>query len=141
MVNEIAFGPAELPEGVTAVDLELDEYKFVFDESEITDGNVGFPFENIGEEPHQIIVLKTNDEYELDATVEFFNSEAGGGDDLPAGVEKASFLGFALPGASGIAVNPEPLLAGDYAFICLIPDAEGTLHASLGMTKDFTVPE
>ncbi|MEO6196874.1 MAG: hypothetical protein ABIP58_02085 [Dehalococcoidia bacterium] len=141
MVNEIAFGPAELPEGVTPVDLKLAEYNFVFDESKITDGNVGFPFENIGEEAHQIVVLKTNDAYDVDTTVEFFLDENTSEDDLPVGVDEVFFLAFAPPGASGIAVNQAPLEPGDYAFICILPDAEGTPHASLGMTKDFTVPE
>jgi hypothetical protein len=141
LLNEIRFGPAELPEGVTAVDLELADYEFIFDESKIVDGNIGFPFENTGEEPHQVLLAKVNDQYNLESAIEFWNSDAGGGEDLPPGVESMAFLGFAPPGISGVGVSEEPLEPGGYTFLCMIPNAEGTPHMELGMAAEFTVPE
>jgi len=141
LVSDIRFGPQELPEGVTAVDIQLAEYNFVFDESEITDGNVGFPFENIGEEPHEIVTLKVNEEFDPDAAIDFFAAQENPGEELPPGVEAISFLGFAPPGARGIGYAGEPFEPGDYAFGCMIPDPEGTPHASNGMLSEFTVTE
>jgi hypothetical protein len=160
VVSEIRFGPAEVPEGVTGIDVELSEYAFGFNASEIEDGNIAFPFENVGEEAHELIVLQTNEEFDLNTVIAAFSGgdegEDGGEEaaspspseeeegapeeELPPGVDNIFFGGIAGPGGGGIAVFPEPLAPGTYTMICMFPDPEGTSHAELGMVSDFEVP-
>jgi hypothetical protein len=161
VVTEIRFGPAEVPEGVTGIDVELSEYAFGFNASQIEDGNIAFPFENVGEEAHELVVLQTNEEFDVNTVIEAFSGqvdqeqaeqagsptpegeeeeEGSPEDDLPPGVDNIFFGGIAGPGGGGIAVFPEPLAPGTYTMICVFPDPEGTTHAELGMVSDFEVP-
>jgi hypothetical protein len=161
VVTEIRFGPAEVPEGVTGVNVQLNEYAFGFNASDIEDGNIAFPFENVGEEAHELVVLQTNEEFDVDAVIEAFSGqveqeqseeeaspapgeeeeEGSPEDDLPPGIDNIYFGGIAGPGGRGIAVFEEPLAPGTYTMICVFPDPEGTTHAELGMVADFEVPE
>jgi hypothetical protein len=141
IVDEISFGPAQVPEGVTEIDVDMAEYNYVFEESEITDGNVGFSYRNIGEESHEVAVLKVGKDYELDAIVEHISTNGTGGDEMPPGVEGMTWFGMAPPGGRGVGVGEEPLAAGDYVMVCTFPDPEGTPHIELGMHKEFAVSE
>jgi hypothetical protein len=161
VISEIRFGPAEVPAGVTAIDVQLNEYAFGFNRSSIEDGNIAFPFENIGEEAHELVILQTNEDFDVNEVIAAYLGEEGedGGEDpaaspsadaeeeggspedeLPPGVDNLYFGGIAGPGGGGIAVFEEPLEPGTYTLICLFPDPEGTPHAELGMTADFEVP-
>ncbi len=56
--------------------------------------------------------------------------------------EDVSFLGVGGPwdpGTDTTLVFTEPLEAGRYAMVCFVEDADGTPHAFLGMTSEFTV--
>jgi hypothetical protein len=140
-LNTVAFGPKKLPEGVTPVELSIDEYSFEFDESKITDGNIGFPFTNQGEQAHEIAIARINDEFDLEALAEHIAANPQGLGGLPPGVEDFPVAGFAPPGTSGNLVLRRPLDPGRYLMACFISGEEGTAHALLGMNKEFTVPE
>jgi hypothetical protein len=88
-----------------------------------------------------VTYLKVNEEYNEVATIDFFFNAEGAGEDLPPGVEEVTFLGFAPPGASGVGYPGGPIEPGDYVFMCIVPDEEGTPHAASGMVAEFTVPE
>jgi hypothetical protein len=157
-LDEVRFGPAQIPAGVTAIDVEMNEYAFIFDSSAIVDGNVGFPFENVGQEPHELAILKTNEEFDLQTVIDSLGDEGGDGeeegaspspegeeggspdDELPPGVDDIFFGGFAPPGASGNAVFEEPLEPGTYMMFCSVTNEDNVTHAELGMAQEFEVP-
>lgn len=140
-LDAVAFGPKRLPEGVTAVELTIDEYSFEFDDSAIEDGNIGFHFTNEGEEAHEIAIARINEEFDLEKMAEAVAANPAGLTDLPPGVDDFPVAGFAPPGTSGNLVLSTPLQPGDYMMMCLIQDDEGTSHAVLGLAEPFSVPE
>jgi hypothetical protein len=125
-----------IPEGVTAVAVSGVEYAFEFDEADITDGNIAFEFSNDGEEEHELIVVKVNDEFDLDAILAAGESE---GEELPPGVEEEVGFTFAAPGGNANLVPEGELTAGDYAMVCFIPTPDGEPHAAEGMHSEFSI--
>jgi hypothetical protein len=126
-----------IPPGVPAVDMQLDEYAFIYNEAAINaaDGNFAFSVSNVGEEDHEVVLL-ANDSGEpiLDLL-----AEAGEDEDLPQGVEFVTFGGVFEPGATGTVVLDQPLSSGTYALVCFLPSPDGTPHAFLGMVSEFTI--
>ena len=120
----------EIPEGSTVVDVQLDEYEFIYDPAAIAAGDsVAFSIENIGEENHEFVLFRlTSSEPLLDLLEQ----------EEPEGVE---FLAAteAGPGESTAAIIPGTLAAGRYGIVCFFPSPDGTPHAFLGMASEFNV--
>jgi len=128
----------DIPADMTAVTLQLNEFAFGFNRSDIEDGNFAFTAENIGKQDHQVVVVELDDGVVLDEALAL---QGPAGDD-PPGVTTMTVAGPILPGQQFNVVFEEPLEPGNYALICLFPDTEdpdGTPHADKGMAADFTV--
>jgi hypothetical protein len=127
----------EVPGGTTEVNIDLNEFAFAFDPAEITDatGSLALNGNNVGEQAHEIVLARIPADAVLE---ELLMSE----EDVP-GFE---FLGAAAPiepGEERALVLVEPLEPGRYAMVCFFPNTEegpeGTPHAFLGMTSEFTI--
>ncbi|MEX0684097.1 MAG: hypothetical protein WD904_11090 [Dehalococcoidia bacterium] len=130
---------AEIPAGVSEIEVSAVDYAYDWDDEEVTDGNVAFSMTNDGEELHMMQVSKTTDDFDIDAMIA--SLETLEPDALPDGVEADVGFGIASPGATANVVFEEQLEPGNYVFLCFIPDDEGTSHLELGMHSEFTVPE
>lgn len=136
-VTKIKAVSPDIPAGVTAVDLELNEFAFGFNPSDIEDGNLAFAAENIGEQTHEVTLVKLDEGVVLDEAIQFE------GDGTPPGVTDVAHAGPVFPGDEYNLVFEEPLEPGRYALVCFFPDtddAEETPHAFKGMTAEFEVP-
>jgi hypothetical protein len=121
----------EVPEGTTAVDLTLTEYRFTFDAEAIADGNVAFNVSNIGGEQHEVAMGTIPADAEVE---ELIRSE-----EEPEGFE---FVGFVDPldsGAETTMLFQEPLGPGRYLMVCFVEAADGEPHAFKGMWAEFTI--
>jgi len=131
-IDDTMVSAPEIPSGATVVDVQLDEYEFIFDPSSIAAGDsVAFPIENIGAEAHEFVLLRLTTDAPL---LELLESE----EEEPPGVE---FMAFAEadPGESNAAIPTQPLEAGRYGVVCFFPSPDGTPHAFLGMVAEFNV--
>ncbi len=121
-----------IPSGVTAVDLGLNEFAFVFNRSQITDGNIAFRVENEGEQQHEVILAKIPEDANLQELIQ--------SDEEPEGVETIGFYGPADPGDTTNLIFADDLEAGRYALLCFLEDEEtGQPHALLGMISEFNI--
>ncbi len=139
-INGLVFGPAEIPDGYTAVDVGAQEYEFQVDDADIKAGKTAFEFTNNGDEDHQLIIAKITDDFDIDVLLEEPEGDGGEEDEeLPPGVE--AFVGYtnAPPGGSSIVVPDSDLAEGKYIMLCFVDDEEGTPHAALGMQHEFTI--
>lgn len=125
---------AVVPEGTTTVELSLLEYQFAFDAAEITSGNIAFAVSNVGGEEHEIAIASVTADLDIDAA---FETIAPG--DFPEGFDVIAVAGPWEPGTSSAVVFTEELSSGRYALLCFIEAADGTPHAFLGMTNEFTI--
>jgi hypothetical protein len=124
----------EIPSDVTAIDLKLEDFAFDFDASAITSGDIAFRVENVGEQPHEIILSKIPEDLNLE--------EALQSEETPPGVEDIAFVEPLDPGAKTDIVFTESLEPGRYVLLCFLPDSEdpeGTPHVFKGMQAEFTV--
>jgi uncharacterized cupredoxin-like copper-binding protein len=127
----------EAPEatGPETLEVRAANYTFAAPES-VKAGAVELTLKNAGPEPHQAQLLKLNE----GATPKQVIAASKNGD---LGVEK---LGTWAGGPNAVdagesQVTTADLAAGSYVFMCLVPDAKGRPHASLGMVKALTVEE
>ena len=135
-LDELRSGPQEIPEGVKKVDLELNEFAFGFNASEITDGTFAFAAKNVGKQNHQVGVLKIPADLDIQ---EFIQSEE---EEEIEGIEDVAFTLPFPPGDEANVVFDQPLEPGRYALLCFVPDSEdpeGTPHAAKGMIAEFTI--
>ena len=126
--------PLEIPDGVKKVDLELNEFAFGFNASEITDGNFAFVVKNIGKQSHQVVAFKVPEGVDL---TEALQSE----EEVP-GFAEIAFAGPFSPDDEGTVVFDQPLEPGRYGLACFIADREDperTPHAFKGMIAEFTI--
>jgi hypothetical protein len=132
---------ANIPSGTTAIDLDLDEFSFTFDRGRLGTGNVAFRADNVGDQPHEVVLIKVTGTTPLTQLLQQF-AEAEGPDDLPQGAEPFAFAGPVEPGDDTNMVFTEPLTSGRYLMVCFLPDEddpEMTPHALKGMTADFRI--
>jgi hypothetical protein len=132
---------ARIPSGVTAVDVELDEFAFKFDKTKIKDGNVAFKGENVGEQPHEIALLKVPNNLTLEQFLQVAPALLAS-PTLPTGVEFVGGVFAEEPGDEANLVVVEPLEPGHYIMACFLPDQndpEETPHALKGMVSDFNI--
>lgn len=122
---------AGIPDGTTAVDLTQTEYKFTFDKSAITSGNIAFNVSNIGREQHEVRLVKAPEDLDIEE-----NLQSG---QEPEGLQEIGFVEPLDPGEETTLLFTEPLGPGRYVMVCLVSAADGERHALKGMVDEFTV--
>jgi hypothetical protein len=130
--------PVAIPEGTTAVALDLVEFAFDYDASTITSGSIAFDVTNSGEQDHEVAVFSADPGVDVLAALQ----AADENQQEPEGVEFVAFSGPYAPGDHNTVVFTEPLAAGRYVLLCFFPDTtdpEETPHAFKGMISEFTV--
>jgi hypothetical protein len=123
--------PVPIPAGVTAVDVDLQEYAFVYNKAAITSGNIAFRVENIGMEDHEIALARIPAGADL---MELLQMEE---EDIP-GFELIGQADYDA-GDDGTMVFTGPLANGRYAMVCFFPSPQGVPHAFLGMVSEFNI--
>jgi hypothetical protein len=137
MVAAFEVTPATAPEGAlpTATDtVVMKDYSFAASRP-MAGGSHTILVQNSGPQEHELVLLKL----EPGKTVKDFGDWAttGGMKGPPPGLPMGG-VGGMQPGGS--AVFTADLAAGDYAFICFVPDAkDGKPHLMHGMTQQFAV--
>jgi plastocyanin len=90
---------------------------------------------NKGPQPHEATLVKLNEGTTVEQVVQFFTATEPSGP--PPWTPAGGIAGIAPEGTAAMEVDVE---AGDYAFICRIPDpGSGKAHAALGMVGALTV--
>jgi len=119
----------------TTVNVALREYSVTPDRTTAPSGNVTFDVSNLGSEPHEFLVIKTNlAPANLPIEINGSYEEDGAGTDLIDEIE------LILPGGSEDLTLD--LSAGKYVLICNMVHVEGITveaHYALGMRAAFTV--
>lgn len=128
----------------TAIEVSAEDFHFVGIPDEISAGNVAFLITNNGEESHEMVLLRKND----DTTETWTELIAMPEEEALALV---TFAGAAfLPAPGSAALTAVELTPGDYAAICFIPigthmtegvEGSGPPHFTGGMIHEFTVVE
>ena len=117
----------ELDPDATRVDVHTTEYAFHV--GDVAPGRTSFVLTNDGAETHEMLIIKLAPGVTLD---EAMQAEGGGGT-----VEESWTTNLAAPGDDEvITFDVEP---GEYGLLCFILNADGTLHALLGMQHQLTV--
>jgi len=128
--------PVDVPEGITPIEVDLNEFAFGVDTNAIVDATGEFALEgkNVGEQAHMLAIVRVPADADVAALLQEEDAE---------GVEFIATTGDVEPGASGNIVFVAPLDAGHYSLVCFLPDTDegedGTPHFKKGMLKEFTV--
>lgn len=125
---------AEVPGGVTAVDVKMTEFTFGFDRSSVTDGNVALRVENIGMQPHELVLIKMDEDFDLQKALQSPGE--------PEGLDFVGAIGPLETGEQSNLVFAKKLQPGRYAMVCFMPDIndqQHTPHLLKGMIVEFTV--
>ena len=117
----------ELPAG--DAELALQDFAFV-GVTDLAAGQHTVTVMNKGPQPHEATLVKLNEGTTVEDVVQFFTAtEPPSGP--PPWTSAGGIAGIAPEGRAAMELDVE---AGDYAFICFIPDAgSGKPHAALGM--------
>lgn len=120
--------------GATTVKVELQEWLIVPDVTSVPEGEVTFAVDNIGDETHEFVVLKSDLE-----TTDLPTAEDGSVEEETAGLEVVDEAEDVAPGAS--AEFSADLASGSYIFLCNIVEEDGNqeVHFDEGMVTAFTV--
>jgi plastocyanin len=124
---------APLPAG--DAELTLQDFAFV-GLADLTAGQHTVAVTNKGPQPHEATLVKLNEGTTVEQVVQAFTStEPSGGP--PPWTSAGGIAGIAAGSSATMDVE---VGAGDYAFICFVPDpASGKPHAALGMVGGLTV--
>lgn len=113
------------------------EFAFATDLTTIEAGPVEVRLDNGGTLEHQAAIFRFQDGQDFGT---FAAAAAADGPDAAlALVEGYGGPNAVAPGATGS--STQVLDPGEYALLCVIPDASGVPHAALGMLQPFTVTE
>jgi hypothetical protein len=120
---------AEETAGPTEVMVTADEYSFELSETPTAPGEATFTLDNVGEEPHALIVARINEGFTLEEANELQGRQGS-----------AEVLGQseAGPGRQGKPIEAE-LTAGNYGLVCPITTQDGESHFELGQQAEFTI--
>ena len=115
--------------GPTDVTVTADEYSFELSETPTAPGEATFTIDNVGEEPHALIVARINEGFTLDEANELQGRQGS-----------AEVLGQsdAGPGQQGKPIDAE-LTAGNYGLVCPLTTKDGESHYELGQNSEFTI--
>ena len=133
--GSMASGECEVEDGIEATDAEqvavtLDEWGVGPESDQVTPGAVTFAAENIGEDEHELVVVKAADADSLPTDDDGAVDLEALGEDVIGEIE-------AFPGGDTCEGTFE-LTAGDYVLLCnLVHDDE--VHFAEGMHAPFTV--
>ena len=126
-------GGTETPAGApvaTEIPVTAVEYEFQDIEDELISGQTSFRLENAGEEPHEFSLARITGDQPLEELLQLPEEEVG------EFIEDAG-RAFAEPGDSDLLeVELQP---GRYGYVCFVEAPDGTPHAFLGMSGEFTV--
>jgi hypothetical protein len=124
----------EIPDGAAVVDLDLDDFAFVFDPGELPDdGNLAFRANNVGDQAHEVVVIGIPEGSTFEEAL-----EAVGAEEVPPLAAKI----FILPGQQVDMAFDPPLATGNYALVCFFPDVEDPEfmpHFEKGMFAEFAI--
>ena len=124
----------KIPGGTDAVNMQLNESEFVFDSNAISSGNIAFTLENVGEQPHQLVLRRVLEDGQPLPTIRREEFE---------GMEFVASVDSLQPGEQINVAFTRPLVSGRYVLACLLPDLddpESPSHYDKGMVSEFTVP-
>jgi plastocyanin len=111
------------------VDVTGDDFSFELSATPTADTQE-ITFENVGEQPHEIIFARINEGFTLEDAIEAEGRE---------GTAENVGATFAKPGEEGKPIEvKKPLEPGTYAMVCTIP-YQGEPHYDLGMQEEFTI--
>lgn len=118
--------------GFEAVEVTGLDFSFEGIPDELDAGVVGFSFTNDGEEPHEMLVFRINDDVDasVDELVQLPEQETEGMIELQAAT-------FAEPGQTTYTFSD--LEPGRYGAVCFVETAEGVPHVDEGMQFEFEV--
>ncbi len=121
--------------GWERVDVTAVDYAFRGIPPALPKGPLSFELSNTGEEPHELIVFRINEEVR-----EPFQQLLAGGEEQAAGKVEQAGGTFAIPGGSSHdVVDAAP---GRYGVACFVPvggGEDGPPHTTRGMLAEFTV--
>ena len=134
-------GDAGPPGAAERIPIEAFEYELVFRLEPVLQlvsyerGAAEFVLENIGEERHELRVMRLDEGRTLEDWLDYIGDEGAVTPPDWAIVEAST---SAAPGerSETMAVQLEP---GQYTLACFLSTDDGVSHASLGMAKTFTV--
>ena len=122
----------DVPDGAQRVGVTLDEYSIEVDPDQVDAGTIALEIANDGEQDHEVIVLRLENEATADELLYI------PGPDLPDGISIAGQLTVPA-GDEGVMVLDD-LESGSYALVDLFPDDEsGVPNLSLGMEASLDV--
>jgi hypothetical protein len=140
-----ACGGEEADDATAAVEeipVEAFEYEFVLrlerplSPVSYEAGPATFVLENIGEEEHELLVMRLDEDRTLADVLSYIEEEASqSGPPDWVTIEGSTSAG---PGDTSEPVAVE-LSGGQYVLMCFTPTEEGVPHVALGMMKAFTV--
>lgn len=122
----------EQEDGATVVDVVATDFAFTLGSDAIAPGRTSLVLTNDGEEAHFIQLFKLAE----GATMEQVMSSQDGGDGL---IDGSWDSGVAAPGGADEEALTLDLEPGNYGIACFVSGADGTPHAFMGMTSEFTV--
>ena len=108
------------------------EFDFGGVEETVAAGATTFTFENVGEEMHELVLVRKKTDDPTEELLQLPEKEVE---------KKIEILGrtFAKPGETGKPLEAE-LTTGNYVMVCFVTSKEEKKpHAFLGMVRDFTV--
>jgi ketosteroid isomerase-like protein len=132
-IDGVDFRSPEVPDGVQLIKAQANEFAFGL-QDEPESGHVAFEIENVGEQPHHVVVEKIPEDLDIEAALQ--------SEEEPEGLV---YIGGTPPWDSGettTIVFTEDLPAGRYVLLCFMPDtssADGAPHAMKGMYTEFRV--
>jgi len=138
MVKTFQVAPGDMGGSPPKADasVTLADFNFLGDVTSLPAKKTTLEVKNGGPQPHELTVIKLNNGITVDQIKQLLNS-----DTPPAGpppIDDAGGLGALQANQSGF-VDLD-LKAGQYAFVCFVPDAAtGKPHAALGMIKAIEV--
>ncbi len=113
----------------TTVDLQLADYEFVPSDVEVDAGIVTFATTNIGDEAHELAFLPGGGDVPL-------NEDGDPDEDALADAGAFELEAYGPGQDCNATYELEP---GEYTLFCIVENADGETHASLGMTGSLTV--
>lgn len=122
----------EREDGATVVDVVATDYAFQVGSDAMAPGRTSLVLTNNGQEAHYMQLFKLAD----GATMEQVMSSENGGDGL---IDGSWDSGVAEPGGADEEALTLDLEPGTYGIACFVSGADGTPHAFMGMTSEFTV--
>jgi hypothetical protein len=129
-----------VPSGFTVVNMQLQEFAFVYDKSRLSSGRFAIDYDNIGKQEHEVVLLRFNSTAPL---LDYFRTINIESEEIPAELEFIAARAPIAPGEDGNLVFTEALSPGRYVFVCFFPDEEElpeyVPHIAKGMLSDFFV--